>query len=122
MYPLQVPTQNRGVSKIRQTVWLSLKAFQRVLELSEKLNLAPNVVISLIVESYFKALDEGKISSTSDDTKSNQEQVKVFLCPSCLKEFRGVQEFIKHVASDPEHLQQFVSDRVKALNTPRKPL
>ena len=81
-----------GKYKVRQVVWVTDETFAKVLQLSSKLNLAPNATIARILDEYFEALEK-----FAREPEKEVVIQKIIVCPSCLAEFKDVKEFLEHI-------------------------
>jgi len=91
-----------GKYKVRQVVWVTDETFAKVLQLSSKLNLAPNTTIARILDEYFEAPEK-----FAREPEREIIVQKVVVCPSCLAEFKGVNELIEHLRAS-EKCRQFL--------------
>lgn len=83
----------RKKKKVVQMIWLEPAVMAKVLEIADKANVAPNVVIAEIVKRYF-AFNPEPIK-----TVEVEKEVKIVkpVCPACLKEFDSVAEVRDHI-------------------------
>jgi len=88
--------KGNGERKIQQVVWLPVSVMARVLSYASMLGLAPNQVISLIVQKYFEGVDKGEITPF----KEVKVQLKIYRCPFCNMEFNDPSECIEHLAEN----------------------
>ena len=83
----------RGPRKYPQTIWLDTPTFRKVLELSEKMGVAPNVVCAEIIRRYLKRNRAIKV-----EVREVVKEVVKFMCPFCLNEnFNGASGLRKHI-------------------------
>ncbi|MEM4847751.1 MAG: hypothetical protein QW794_08350 [Thermosphaera sp.] len=79
--------------KYQQIVWIEADVFARLAELSAKLGVAINTIISEIVKKYFESgIEPIKIVE-------REKVVAGFRCPACAKVFKLMSELHDHVKS-----------------------
>ncbi|MHC1628908.1 MAG: C2H2-type zinc finger protein [Candidatus Nezhaarchaeales archaeon] len=83
-----------------QTIWLKTSVFQKVLELSSELGLAPNKVCSLIIERYLAGGEPLKVvEKTVKET--------IIECPYCYEKFQDFDGLRKHLK---EHVNEILEE------------
>jgi uncharacterized C2H2 Zn-finger protein len=102
--------------KQQQKVWLDFDVYVKVLDLSQRLGVAPNVVCSQIVAAYLK----GQQEPIKEVTVEKVVERKVFACPACLAEFLSVKEFLQHLESLEGHLEGWLSSQKELKKLPKK--
>ncbi|MEM4298550.1 MAG: hypothetical protein QW815_09315 [Nitrososphaerota archaeon] len=89
---LEVP---RRTKKHPQTIWLDTDVFIKVLEIAQKLGVAPNIVCSEIIRKY--------VESGVEPIKIVEKTIEVpagFYCPMCVKRFKDIDELYDHLATN----------------------
>ncbi|MEM4846908.1 MAG: hypothetical protein QW794_04025 [Thermosphaera sp.] len=79
--------------KFKQIVWLDGATFMKVIEVSNKTGMAPNVVIAEVVKKYLNG-------GNNEPVKVIEKQVVTpmgFYCPFCLKSFRARNDLLDHL-------------------------
>jgi uncharacterized C2H2 Zn-finger protein len=102
--------------KQQQKVWLDFDVYVKVLDLSQKLGIAPNVVCSQIVATYLRGPNE----PIRELTVEKVVERKVFACPACLAEFGSVREFLRHLESLEGHLEGWLKGQQELKQQPKK--
>jgi len=83
---LKEKKEERESKKVQQIIWLELPTFARILELTIKHKVAPNVICSAIIEHFF---EEGQ---------RPVERIVKTVCPECGVE---VEDLIAHLKENP---------------------
>jgi hypothetical protein len=85
---LKEKKEEKESKKVQQIIWLELPTFARILNLTAKHKVAPNVICSAIIEHFFDTLDE---------RQRTVERVKI-VCPECGIE---VKDLLEHLKQNP---------------------
>jgi uncharacterized C2H2 Zn-finger protein len=102
--------------KQSQKVWLDFDVYVKVLDLSQRLGIAPNVVCSQIVAAYLRSPNE----PIKEVVVEKVVERKVFACPACLSEFTSVREFLRHLESLEGHLEGWLESQKELKKLPKK--
>ena len=81
---LKEKEEDKKSKKVQQIIWLELPTFARVLELTIKHGVAPNVICSAIIEHFF-----------TDGQGQERVVEKVVKCPECGVEVGDLMEHLK---------------------------
>ena len=102
---------NNSKSKIKQTVWIPLPYFTKLMELNAKTNLPINTLISLMIIATYKntnllvkeTIIEKPVEKIVEKTKT------IWPCYYCWAEFNDMNELKKHLqASHASNLQSLI--------------
>jgi uncharacterized C2H2 Zn-finger protein len=102
--------------KQSQKVWLDFDVYVKVLDLSQRLGIAPNVVCSQIVAAYLRSPNE----PIKEVVVEKVVERKVFACPACFAEFGSVKEFLRHLESLEGHLEGWLESQKELKKLPKK--
>jgi uncharacterized C2H2 Zn-finger protein len=102
--------------KQSQKVWLDFDVYVKVLDLSQRLGIAPNVVCSQIVAAYLRSPNE----PIKEVVVEKPVERKVFTCPVCLLDFSSVKEFLRHLESLEGHLEGWLESQKELKKLPKK--
>jgi len=105
--------QLKATKKVQQIVWLDPRTFAKVLEFADVLRLAPNMVISLIVEDYIAKGGEPMKMRTQVVEKVKEREL--VWCPECLKKFPDVSTWKEHLRQNPQELRNLIRDLMELL-------
>jgi uncharacterized C2H2 Zn-finger protein len=102
--------------KQQQRIWLDFDVYVKVLDLSQKLGIAPNVVCSQIIASYLRGQNE----PIKEVVVEKPVERKVFTCPACFAEFGSVKEFLRHLEGLEGHLEGWLKGQEELKKLPKK--
>jgi uncharacterized C2H2 Zn-finger protein len=102
--------------KQQQRIWLDFDVYVKVLDLSQKLGIAPNVVCSQIIATYLRGQNE----PIKEVAVEKVVERKVFTCPACLSDFGSVKEFLRHLESLEGHLEGWLESQKELEKMPKK--
>jgi uncharacterized C2H2 Zn-finger protein len=102
--------------KQQQRIWLDFDVYVKVLDLSQRLGIAPNVVCSQIVATYLRSPNE----PVREVVVEKPVERKVFTCPACFAEFGSVKEFLRHLESLEGHLEGWLKGQEELKKLPKK--
>jgi uncharacterized C2H2 Zn-finger protein len=102
--------------KQSQKVWLDFDVYVKVLDLSQKLGIAPNVVCSQIIASYLRGQNE----PIKEVVVEKVVERKVFTCPACLQDFASIKEFLRHLEGLEGHLEGWLKGQEELKKLPKK--
>ena len=100
--------QLKATKKIQQIVWLDPRTFAKVLEFADALRLAPNTVISLIVEDYIAKGGKPLKMRTQVVEKVNERELVI--CPECTKKFPDLITWREHLKQNPNELKNLIRE------------
>jgi len=101
-FPLEIEVDKRKGRKVQQVIWVKPLTFSKILLLADKYGVAPNTVISEILDKVM--VDQSIIFKD----KVVEKVVKKVVCPLCLSEFVDVESFKDHFAREHPDIHSLI--------------
>lgn len=105
-FPMEIEVYKSKGRKVQQVIWLKPLTFSKILMLADKYNVAPNVVISEILD---KVLNDQSILFKKEIVE--KEVIKV-ACPICLNLFPDLETLKNHIKRDHKEVYEKILDTI----------
>ena len=98
--------KKKGARKVQQIVWISYDTFQWILKLCNEMDLAPNTVISALLDKMKEYSEKGEFQPLKVIEK---EVVKgVYKCLFCNKVFTTMSNMVEHMVEHKGELKRLL--------------